>query len=204
MTGMKKPNIIICLLVVFSSGNCQWLPMDTTTSLGQFVKYVRKSDSTYVINWGNSKISRCTEPISFGALNWTPVLRTQNNNYIFLHYGCGLDCWNAMALPMNLSEPVQEIPYPILYETGNNIVVHLCEIITDTLLVVKNMLLNDSLSLIRKKCSSEIKYHCIDTVWISGTYLYVKPSNLYCNLYGNEKNAEKPIKIKISALLRRR
>jgi len=173
-----------------------WIPPDTITKQGNYIKYLITKDSccydNIYINWGNDSVNRIeiAQSIRQYRSYFTPELTHETKEYLILEHGCATDCSALLFLPINKSEKVHHIFGVITYNSENLTVI--CK--------VEDKLVNDEKASleavnIRTGKIKLIKFHhtgmavnpvySIDSSKVTDAEIYLR-----ANLYDTSKNID--------------
>jgi hypothetical protein len=111
------------------SSNTYWIPKDTITLQGNFLKYYISNDSccfnNIYLNWGNDTVNRIeiAQSVRQFRTYFTPFLAHQTIDYLILEHGCATDCWALLFLPLNNFETTHSILNVVRYNPDNYVVI---------------------------------------------------------------------------------
>jgi len=110
-------------LIAFQRADSNYfIPKDTFTIHGEFLKYLITNDSccsdNIYLNWGNDTISRIYISACARQLRpyFTPELKWVTKDYFILERACATDCRAVLFFPLNNSEPVRDFQGIIGYD----------------------------------------------------------------------------------------
>jgi hypothetical protein len=106
------------------------IPADTITPRRTFLRYRVTQDSccsdNVYLQWGNPTWQRTYLARSVRTYRsyFTPMLVQETPDYLVLWQGCATDCFALLFLPLNQTEPPQNIDDVVGYNLQNYTVVH--------------------------------------------------------------------------------
>jgi len=176
------------------SSNTFWIPNDTITKSGNYVKYLKTRnkyciDNLY-IKWGNDSVNRIF--IAQNVLQYrsyfTPELVAETKDYLILEHGCATDCSAVLFLPLNNSEKVHDITDVIKYSKTNYTII---KAIDDNeneheFIEALNIKTNKTKRIIFKYSGTAARLiFLVDSCNITNNEIYVR-----ANLYDSEKEKD--------------
>ena len=91
------------------------------TQNGNYYIFLRCSDTTFKITWGNDTIRRTYDrPLTFVVVDRLWV-KWENQDYIILDYGIGSGVWENIILPLNNKEQAQAFYNGLCFDKDNNL-----------------------------------------------------------------------------------
>jgi hypothetical protein len=143
------------------------------TPMGTTIKLKIISDSSYLIQWGDSMRLKTYPQIFYldGHETWMPYFIAENKDYVVLRKGCGNPCWLGYFLPLNDSLKPHCITEYLDFDLDNNLVAW----VKDTNVIQILNLQTDSMeNHIINNCSSAFLGYCLDSVSVKNRTLKYK------------------------------
>lgn len=176
------------------SENSFWIPKDTMTVHGNFLKYLITNDSCCLnniyINWGNDSVNRIEIAQSIRQFRsyFTPSLVHETEDYLILEHGCSTECKAVLFLPLNTYEKIHHILNIVKYDPKTSIVI--CGLLDNTFLSKHEFVVainiktgNQKRITFKNSTTAANPILLIDSCNISDDEIYLK-----ANLNDNEKN----------------
>lgn len=166
---------------------------------GRFLKYFCEEDKL-LIKYGNNTFEKTMKDTFSCAMPYvgTPMLWEDNEDFIFLSFGCGSPCWGIFVLPLNKRDTSMQFLYHYDYNKENNILIHLdyYEPKDKYVLMARNLLTNSFEVINIQDCNSTFLGYCIDSLNLNGNQLFVQSRTA--------KEMEKGFKTKGSQITRKK
>jgi hypothetical protein len=141
-----------------------------------YYQFVRLTDSTSTVKWGNKSFSNFCKDTSdnFFFDKERIQLKWSNNKFIAIGRGAGSDTWFQIILPLTKDADLKIYENPLATDKDNDIIIY--EYNSDTVLVAENMTTGKKqiIGTNGKKCSSAFSHYCIDSISVSKKQLYIK------------------------------
>jgi hypothetical protein len=94
------------------------------------------SDSTYILNWGNSKVKNTSDTLFIFPIG-KPVVEFYNEDAIIMRQGCGTSCFFAYIFPLENNMKEKIYMYPMAFDSINNLIAY-CNDTNDFFLTIEN------------------------------------------------------------------
>lgn len=143
------------------------------TPLGAIFRLKIITDSTYVIQWGDS-LSLKTFPVAFyldGHETWIPKFIDENKDYIVMRQGCGNPCWIGYFLPLDDSIKPGMFHEYLDYDLNNNLIVY---VKSSKIIGITNIKTDQIEDHKIEGCTSVFLGYCIDSLTIKNRILKFK------------------------------
>lgn len=166
-------------LLQIKSVKIEYPTIDTTrvTISNNYYQFVRHTDSTSFIKWGNKTISNISSPFFNYYLDEKVHLYWSNKKFISLLRSTGSDTWFTIILPLLTEQEPKFYENPMAFDKNNGIVVCEYHSWSDTSLLGYNILTGktQAFGLDWKKCgAASFIHYCIDSISITNNILYVE------------------------------
>lgn len=180
-----------------SFDSCYWFKLDKkVTALGNYIAYERFDDyNKYQISWGNKNFKRSLPDTFYceAPLGTLPQFEEENKNYVVTKFWCGTSCWGSIYLPLNATQPVRRIYYDYVNDLDHDLVASLGLEETKSFIAIHNLKTSNEIRFkMEVPCESAIPTYCLDSISITGKYLYYR----WITDWKTKKAIERTVKIR--------